>query len=59
KGETLTLAENEELALAKALSGAKGCGAWCLVAVDGYPLGWAKKQNQSLKNKYYPGWRWQ
>lgn len=32
---------------------------WVLVCVDGYPLGWAKGMNQSLKNKYYPGWRLQ
>lgn len=28
-----------------------------LVCVAGYPLGWAKAQNQTLKNKYLPGWR--
>lgn len=38
---------------------AGGTASWCLVCVDGQPLGWAKLQNQSLKNKYYPGWRWQ
>ncbi len=32
---------------------------WILVCVDGYPLGWAKYAGGSLKNKYYPGWRWQ
>ncbi|MDD3277475.1 MAG: RsmB/NOP family class I SAM-dependent RNA methyltransferase [Lachnospiraceae bacterium] len=32
---------------------------WQLVCVDGYPLGWGKLQNGCLKNKYYPGWRWQ
>jgi len=32
---------------------------WVLVCVDGYPLGWAKYTGTSLKNKYYPGWRWQ
>ena len=32
---------------------------WVLVGVDGYPLGWAKYTGSSLKNKYYPGWRWQ
>lgn len=59
KGETLSLTEKEGQALSGALAGAKGCGTWCLVSVDGHPLGWAKKQNLSLKNKYYPGWRWQ
>lgn len=32
---------------------------WQLVLVDGYPLGWGKLANGSLKNKYLPGWRWQ
>lgn len=30
-----------------------------LVCVDGFSLGWGKVQGQSLKNKYYSGWRWQ
>ena len=32
---------------------------WQLVLVDGYPLGWGKLSNGTLKNKYLPGWRWQ
>ncbi len=32
---------------------------WTLVCVDGYPLGFAKCQKGSLKNKYAQGWRWQ
>lgn len=48
KGETITL-EPEEGEI-------KG---WCLICVDGYPLGFAKGNGRSLKNKYYPGWRWQ
>ncbi len=28
-----------------------------LVCVGGFPLGWAKAQNGTLKNKYLPGWR--
>lgn len=43
KGETLQI------------EGSKG---WNLVSVDGYSLGFAKKVNNLLKNKYYPGWRW-
>ena len=31
---------------------------WHLVAVDGYPLGWAKGAEHWLKNEYPPGWRW-
>lgn len=30
---------------------------WCLVTVDGFPLGFAVKNQTTLKNKYYPGWR--
>ena len=50
KGETLTLRAEETKDLKKG---------WCLMAVDGYPLGFAKAAGQTLKNKYYPGWRWQ
>ena len=49
KGETI---EVDDLAASKA----KG---WQLVLVDGYPLGWGKLTNGTLKNKYLPGWRWQ
>lgn len=48
KGETLDV---EDLASARE----KG---WYLVCVDGYPLGFGKLANQTLKNKYLPGWRW-
>lgn len=48
KGETVSLAEGEDAV--------KG---WCLVCMDEYPLGWAKGAGRNLKNKYYPGWRWQ
>lgn len=48
KGETIFANEGEHLA--------KG---WNLICVDGYPLGWAKFAGNALKNKYYPGWRWQ
>lgn len=51
KGETLALTE-EEAASAKK-------GKWYLICVEDYPLGWGKLQNEMLKNKYYPGWRWQ
>lgn len=30
---------------------------WQLVCVSGYPLGWGKLVNGTLKNKYHPGWR--
>lgn len=47
KGETLQLAPQEEPA-----------SGWCLVCVDGYPLGFAKSVQGRLKNKYHTGWRW-
>ena len=48
KGETIALTETE--------GPVKG---WCLVCVDGFALGFAKGTGMALKNKYYPGWRWQ
>lgn len=32
---------------------------WQLVCVNGYPLGWGKLVNGTLKNKYHSGWRMQ
>ena len=49
KGETI---EVDDLPL-------KRQKAWQLVCVDGFPLGWGKLVNGSLRNKYLPGWRWQ
>ena len=49
KGETI---EVDDIVTSKA----KG---WQLVLVEGYPLGWGKLANGTLKNKYLPGWRWQ
>ena len=48
KGESLLPEEGEEFP-----------AGWVLVCVDGFPLGWAKSSGRMLKNKYYPGWRWQ
>ena len=31
---------------------------YVLVCVEGYPLGFAKNNKGTLKNKYLPGWRW-
>lgn len=50
KGETLSLDEQEAEKLT-------GKGGWCLVCVDGFPLGWGKQTGMVLKNKYHPGWR--
>lgn len=49
KGETIEL---EDIACRKDAG-------WYLVCVDGHPLGWGKLSSCTLKNKYYPGWRWQ
>jgi NOL1/NOP2/sun family putative RNA methylase len=48
RGETLTLTETE----------AAEPDGWQLVCVDGYPLGWGKKNRSTLKNKYHSGWRY-
>jgi len=48
KGETISLKDGEDPI--------KG---WCLICVEGFPLGFAKGSGATLKNKYYPGWRWQ
>ena len=48
KGETIALEPEEP--------DRKG---WILVCVDGFPLGWGKGNGRTVKNKYYPGWRWQ
>ncbi len=48
KGESIQLTEKEKFI--------KG---WVLVCVEDFPLGWAKASGNGLKNKYYPGWRWQ
>lgn len=32
---------------------------WTLVCTDGFPLGWAKADRGTLKNKYCTGWRMQ
>lgn len=47
KGETL---EIDDILTARS----KG---WQLVCVCGYPLGWGKLVNGTLKNKYHAGWR--
>ena len=47
KGDTLDV---EDLVSSKE----KG---WYLICVDGYPLGFGKLANQTIKNKYLPGWR--
>ncbi|CAG7624793.1 Ribosomal RNA small subunit methyltransferase F [Paenibacillus solanacearum] len=54
KGETLELAP-EELHAAHESVERKG---YCLVCVDGHPVGWGKWQDGLLKNEYPPGWRW-
>lgn len=47
KGETLALTDGESMSK----------DGWQLVCVDGYPLGWGKKNGGTLKNKYHSGWR--
>ncbi len=47
KGETIALEEEE--------GDIRG---WVLICVDDFPLGWGKGNGRTVKNKYYPGWRW-
>lgn len=35
-----------------------GNGKDILVCVDGFPLGFGRLNNTTIKNKYLPGWRW-
>ncbi len=46
KGETVYVDESEEVN-----------DGIVLICVDGYPLGWGKKQRSVIKNKYHSGWR--
>ena len=48
KGETLELPEAEDCK-----------PGWVLVCCDGYPLGWGKWVNGTIRNKYQAGWRMQ
>lgn len=50
KGETIDLVEEAELAGIRS--------GWVLFCVDGYPLGWGKLSQGTLKNKYLAGWRY-
>ena len=64
RGETLevvdiverNIQEAEEMGKAKAMKKRLEKG-WQLVCVNGYPLGWGKLVNGTLKNKYHAGWR--
>lgn len=47
KGETLSIDPGE----------AQNSKGWHLLCVEGYPLGFGKLVNQTLKNKYPAGWR--
>jgi NOL1/NOP2/sun family putative RNA methylase len=31
---------------------------YCLICLDGFPIGWGKWQDGMLKNEYPAGWRW-
>ncbi|WP_135554246.1 RsmB/NOP family class I SAM-dependent RNA methyltransferase [Paenibacillus cymbidii] len=53
KGETLQV-EAERLTT----SGDTLAKGYCLVCIDGFPVGWGKWLDGMLKNDYPPGWRW-
>ena len=46
KGETLEITKEDQVN-----------DGWVLVCIDSYPLGFGKLKNNTLKNKYLPGWR--
>lgn len=48
KGETIEVTKEQLRGSAKNV----------LVCVDGFPLGWGRLSNTTIKNKYLPGWRW-
>lgn len=48
KGETIEVSKEQLRGSAKNV----------LVCVDGFPLGWGRLSNTTIKNKYLPGWRW-
>lgn len=54
RGETLEWPEHR---LVKQDPAAPSKG-YCLVTLDGHPLGFGKWQDGMLKNEYPPGWRW-
>ncbi|MCD1259105.1 RsmB/NOP family class I SAM-dependent RNA methyltransferase [Paenibacillus athensensis] len=54
KGETLEVAE-DEIVRDRADVTVKG---YCLVGIDGFPVGWGKWQDGLFKNEYPAGWRW-
>ena len=49
KGETINLLPEE----------AEKKKGWVLICVDGFGIGWGKYAGDTVKNKYYPGWRLQ
>ncbi len=59
KCETLMLSESQsepKLPLSMPSRTKNGNGL-VLVGVDGFPLGWGKRNGDSIKNKYFSGWR--
>ena len=58
KGETIVLTDDDMVAEEGASQkGSAVADGHVLICVDGYPLGWGKKQRQTVKNKYHSGWR--
>lgn len=57
KGETLEEPFISQLSERKDVQALRS-GGWCLVCVEGFPLGWGKLVNGALRNKYHTGWIW-
>lgn len=49
--------KGETIQMDSGMCGVSKPDGWQLVCVDGYPLGWGKLSNGTLKNKYLAGWR--
>ncbi len=66
--QNLNLSSNNEVELGYAyrylkgetiqVDGVQWSKGWYLISLDGYPLGWAKSAQFTLKNHYPPGWLW-
>ncbi|MFD2613223.1 RsmF rRNA methyltransferase first C-terminal domain-containing protein [Paenibacillus gansuensis] len=59
KGETLEISASLILTALDPKPDEEGwTKGYCLVCVDGFPLGWGKWRDGMLKNEYPAGWRW-
>ena len=55
--KSISVSSVRDKARKKGMSLQEAAKGWHLVCTDGFPLGWGKVTNGTLKNKYLPGWR--